>query len=74
LLITSPCVMVAMIRSAPRRQNGQRAISSANTRLSNRAQLQGSDAVLAACSSTPYWRGVGIIASRRALCGAKQPA
>ena len=48
-----------MIRSAPRWQNGPRALASANTRLRNRAPLQGSDAVLAAWSSTPCWRATG---------------
>jgi hypothetical protein len=63
-----------MSRSAPRWPNGQRAIASATPRWSNRAQRQGRDARLAACASTPCWRGVGISASRRALGGVQQPA
>ena len=45
--ITASWVMAAMIRSEPRRQNGQVAISRSNTRLSSRAQRQhGMDAHL----------------------------
>ena len=57
--MTSPCVMAAMIRSAPCWQNGQRAMSRANTRLSSRAQLQRGDPVSVASSSYPLlaWRG-----------------
>ena len=62
--MTSPWVMAAMMRSAPCWQNGQRTISTAKTRFSSRAQLQGGDAVLASCSSTPCWWGVGMIAPR----------
>jgi hypothetical protein len=62
-----------MMRSAPRRQKGQVAISRSNTRRSSLAQLQRGGPVLASCPSTPCWRGVGVIAPRRLLCGAKQP-
>ena len=51
--ITSPWVIAAMIRSAPRWQNGQMPISSANTRLSSRAQPQCGALGRAAGSSTP---------------------
>jgi hypothetical protein len=71
--ITSPCVMAAMIRSDPCCQNGQRAMSRANTRLSNHARLQGDVPVFVSSSSTPCWRSVGMIAPRRQLWGAKQP-
>jgi hypothetical protein len=71
--ITLPCVMAAMIRSAPCGHHGQRAISSAKTRFSSRAQLQRGDSVLASGSSMPCWRGVGVIALRKPLWGAKQP-
>jgi hypothetical protein len=54
ILLPSPCMMVAMIRSAPRWQNGQVAISRAHTRLSNCAPLQRA-AVLASCASTLCW-------------------
>src|SRR5262252_2349933 len=40
LLITSPCVMTAMIRSVPRRQKGHVAISSPKTRPSSLAHGQ----------------------------------
>src|SRR5712691_6152568 len=62
-----------MMRSAPHRQKGQVAISRANTRPSSLAQLQRGVPVLASCPSTPCWRGVGVTAPRRLLCGAKQP-
>jgi len=42
------------------------------TRLSSRAQPKREDAGLAA-DSIPCWRGVGVIASHRWLCAAKQP-
>ena len=52
--MASPCVMAAMMRSVPCWQNGQRAISSAKTRFSSRAQLQRGDHVsVASSSSTP---------------------
>jgi hypothetical protein len=38
-----------------------------------RAQLQCGLALLASASSMPCWRGVGVIAPRRWLCGARQP-
>ena len=37
-------------------------MSTAKTRFSSRAQLQRGDALLSSCSSTPCWRGVGMIA------------
>jgi len=72
-VITDSWVMAAMIRSAPRRHKGQVAIARSNTRPSSLAQLQRGVPVLASCLSTPCWRGVGVIAPRRLLCGAKQP-
>ena len=56
------------------RHKGQVAISSANTRPRSLAQLQEGVPVFASSPSTPCWRGVGMIASRSLLCGAKQPA
>ena len=41
-----------------------RAIASVHTRLSRRAQLQRGDPVSVASSSTPGWRGVGMLAPR----------
>jgi hypothetical protein len=38
------------------------------------AQFQYSVPVFASSPSTPYWRGVGIVASRSVMCGAKHPA
>jgi hypothetical protein len=73
-VITASWVMVAMIRSEPRRQNGQVAMSRANTRPSSRAQLQRGVPVLASSPPTPCWHGVGMIAPRSWLCGARQPA
>jgi hypothetical protein len=70
--ITSPCVMAAMIRSAPRWHQGQRAMSRAKTRCSSRAQLQHGTPV-SVSSSTPCWRGVGMTLPHRWLWGAKQP-
>src|SRR5262249_17354256 len=52
----------------------QVAISSANTRPRSLAQLQEGGPGGAASLSTPCWRGVGMIASRSVLCGAKHPA
>jgi hypothetical protein len=72
--MTASWVMEAMIRSEPRRQKGHVAISRANTRPRSLAQLQEGVPVFASSPSIPCWRGVGIIASRRVLCGAKQPA
>jgi hypothetical protein len=65
LRLPSPCMMVAMIRSAPRWQNGPVAISRAHPRLSNCTPLQGA-AVLASCASTLCW--VQRRAHRRAQC------
>jgi hypothetical protein len=64
--------MAAMIRSASRWHQEQRAMSSAKTRFSSRAQLQHGTPV-SVSSSTPYWRGVGMTLPRRWLWGAKQP-
>ena len=72
-MLTDAWVMAAMIRSEPRRHKGQVAISRSNTRPSSLAQLQRDIPVLASCPFTPCWRGVGVIAPRRLLCGAKQP-
>ena len=58
---------------APRGHHGPCAISRAKTRFSSRAQLQRGDLVSVASSSTPYWRGVGMIAPRRWLCVARHP-
>ena len=55
------------------RNDPQRAISSAKTRCSSRAQLQRGDVGHASGSSRPCWRRVGMIAPRKWLCGAKQP-
>ena len=68
-----PFSTLELLISADARQNGQVAISSANTRFSSRAQLQYGAAWLASGSSTPYWRGVGVIVPRSRLCGARQP-
>ena len=73
-VITDSWVMSAMMRSAPRRQNGQVAISRANTRPSSLAQCHYGVSVFSSSPSTPCWRGVGIIAPRSLLCGARQPA
>ena len=62
-----------MIRNVPCCHMGQRSISMANTRLSSRAQLQCGKGVRASGSAMPYWRGVGMMAPRSLLCGAKQP-
>jgi hypothetical protein len=48
-------------------------MSSAKTRFNSRAQLQRDDPVSVSSSSTPCWRGVGMIARRRLLCGAQEP-
>ncbi len=48
-------------------------MSIAKTRLSNRAQLQLGAALVPSDSSAPCWRGVGMMAARKLLCGAKQP-
>ena len=48
-------------------------MSMANTRLRNRAQLQGGEGELASGSSTPCWRGVGVMAPRSVLWGAQHP-
>ena len=68
-MITDSWVMAAMMRSAPRRHKGQVAISRSNTRPRSLAQLQQGGPVLASCPSIPCWRGVGVIAPRRLLCG-----
>ena len=44
-----------------------------NTRLSNRAQVQFGEVAEPSGSSTPCWRGVGMMAARKWLCGAKHP-
>jgi hypothetical protein len=71
--MTDSWVMTAMIRSVPRRQNGQVAISSPKTRPSSRAHGQYGVPGCAASPSSPCWRGVGRIAPRKWLCGARQP-
>ena len=48
-------------------------MSMANTRLSNRAQLQCGEGELASGSSTPCWRGVGVMDPRSLLWGAQHP-
>jgi hypothetical protein len=50
------------------------ALASTTTRPRSLAQLQDGVPGFASSPSTPCWRGVGIIASRRVLCGAQQPA
>ena len=72
--MTDSWVIAAIIRSEPHRQKGQVAISSANTRPRSLAQLQEEVPSGASSPSTPRWRGVGMIASRSLLCGAKHPA
>ena len=72
-VITDAWGRAAMRRSAPRRHKGQVAIARSNTRRSSLAQLQRGVPVLASGPSTPCWRGVGVIAPRQLLCGAKQP-
>jgi hypothetical protein len=63
-----------VIRSVPCCQYGQCAMSSAHTRLRSRALLQrGAPVLVTASSSLPCWRGVGRLAPRRWLCGARQP-
>src|SRR5262245_52395842 len=52
----------------------QVAISRANTRPSSLAQCQDGVPVFDTSPSTPYWRGVGRIAARSLLGGARQPA
>jgi hypothetical protein len=59
-------------RAAPTK--GTCGISRAHTHPRSLAQFQEGVLVFASSTSTPCWRGVGIIASRSALCGAKQPA
>ena len=72
--MTDSWIMAAIMRSEPHRHKGQVAMSSANTRPRSLAQLQKGVPVCASSPSTPCWRGVGMIASRSLLCGAKQPA
>jgi hypothetical protein len=72
-MITDAWVRTAIMRSAPRRHKGQGAIARSNTRRRSLAQLQRGVSVLASGTAIPCWRGVGVIAPRRLLCGAKQP-
>src|SRR2546425_50477 len=67
LLMTSPCVMTAMIRSAPRWHNGQVTISRANTRFRSRAQLQCGDAARAPHLPPPMRRNLGLSVERKAV-------
>jgi hypothetical protein len=72
--MTDSWVMAAIMRSEPHRQKGQVVMSSANTRPRSLAQPQDAVPGFASSPSPPCWRGVGIIASRSLLCGAKHPA
>jgi hypothetical protein len=63
----------ALLRSEPRRPNGQVARATSKTRPSKLAQGQYGVLVFDVSPSTPCWRGVGMIAARSVLCGAKQP-
>ena len=71
--MTLPGVIAAMIRSVPCGHTGQRSMSMANTRLRHRAQLQCGEGELASGSSTPCWRGVGVMDPRSVLWGAQHP-
>jgi hypothetical protein len=69
------CVGAARLRASLRPHSGGRqiAISRSKTRPSSLAQCQYGAPVFDAAPSTPCWRGVGMIAARRLLCGAKPP-
>jgi len=71
---TDSWVMAAMMHREPRRQHGQVAIARANTRPSSLAQCQYGVPVFDSSPSPPCWCGVGMIAARSVLGGARQPA
>jgi hypothetical protein len=73
-LITDSCVMTAMSRGAPRRQNGHVAISGSKTRPKSLVQGQYGVPGGVASPSTPCWHGVGRMASRSLLWGARHPS
>jgi hypothetical protein len=56
-----------------RRHNGQVAVARATPHPSSLAQCQYGVPVFVSSPSTPCWRGVGMIAARSVLCGAKHP-
>src|SRR5438093_3508651 len=61
-VITDSWVMTAIMRSVPRRQNGQVVIARPKTRPSSLAQGQYGVRVCVSSPSIPCWRGVGRIA------------